>query len=169
MLEPIPPAFLVERTAISMPELRWAFDNGIVGAQAATDIATAMLVAGSTDPIVIELAGLSHEDLPSAKGLLERVPVPHDEEADIKRKWVWLILLWVYERHHEESGVFQMLEGLYADLGYPEEMEAFGPYAPAHQIVDTPAGTRGALLREWRRVLASGQEEFGFGGETSSL
>jgi hypothetical protein len=83
-----------------------------------------------------------------------------DIEA-IRAKWVWLVLSWVYEKHSNESSVFDIIDTLYADFGYPEEMVAFGPFAPACQAKSDPAETREEVLREWRRYLDRGEDRFG--------
>jgi len=45
----------------------------------------------------------------------------------------------VYEHHADDEDVFEKVAGLYADLGYPEAMVTFGPFAPAYQAKSDPA------------------------------
>jgi len=85
-----------------------------------------------------------------------------DESVDaIRRKWGWLVLSWLYENHGDDGDLFEKIDGLYADFGYPQEMAAFGPYAPAYQVTGDPALQRDQVVNEWRQYLARTGEEFG--------
>lgn len=159
MLEPIPSAFILSKASWSLPEIEWAFSNGLIGAQTVVDVASSMLEAGDDSELVLRLAGLTQAELPEAKELLQSAA--SSEPDELRAKWVWLVLSWVYESHGTEEGVFDKLDALYADLGYPEEMEPFGPYAPAYQAKDDPNEARDTVLGEWRRYLAEGDQRFG--------
>jgi hypothetical protein len=156
----IPSTFILDRTSVSLPELKWAFDKGLIGAQAVVDIAAAMVAQGSDAPLMVELAGTTHEDLPEVRGVLEGLTVHPASSEELRRKWVWLLMSWLYE-HHAEADVFEVIDRLYADLGYPPEMAPFGPYAPAYQVKGDPQEARQQIISEWRRYLELGQEEFG--------
>jgi hypothetical protein len=159
--EPISSSFLAEKASLSLSDLRWAIDNGIIGAQTVVDGARTLLAEDDKDPLVLELAALGPEELSSVTNLLQRVPVPEQAEADIRRKWVWLVLLWLYDRHHNEPDVLEAVESLYADLGYPDEMASFGPYAPAYQVRRDPNEQRDEVMSQWRKYLKDGAESFG--------
>jgi len=157
--EPIPSSFLLKKTDLSLAELRWAFDNGLIGAQSVVDVAAAMVAKGDDSVHLVHLAGILHSELPEVRGILESIPI---EDAELtRRKWVWLVLSWVYERRHNENDVFDTIDSLYADLGYPEEMVPFGPYAPVYQAKGDPTEMREQVLGEWRRYLERGEELFG--------
>jgi hypothetical protein len=159
VLEPIPSAFILSKASWSLPELEWAFSNGLIGAQTVVDMANSMVEAGDDSELVLRLAGLTQAELTEVRELLqsEASGDPHEMRA----KWVWLVLSWVYENHGVEESVFDKLDALYADLGYPEEMEPFGPYAPVYQAKGDPNEMRAAVLGEWRRYLADGERRFG--------
>jgi hypothetical protein len=161
MLDPISAFFLLKKTSLSLPELQWALDRGIIGAKTVVDWARSMVAEGSEDPSVRELAAIQDVDLASVAEMLRRVPQPNPSDDESRHKWVWLTLSWVYDRHHAEPDVFATLDALYADLGYPDEMMPFGPHAPAYQSKEDPEEIRRKLLLEWRRYLAQGQAVFG--------
>ena len=92
--------------------------------------------------------------------MLAGVSMP-ERAADVRRKWSWILLSWAYERHRDDDDVSNLLGSLYADLGYPEEMVPFGPYAPAYQGKRDPADVRRDILGEWRQYLEQGEEMFG--------
>jgi hypothetical protein len=160
LMDPIPSSFILGKTSWSLPELQWAFENGVIGVQTVVDVASSMLASGSDSDQVIRLAGLTHHELPEAKEILKGNLVGEDINV-IRAKWVWLVLSWVYEKHSDESSVFDTIDALYADFGYPEEMVPFGPYAPAYQAKSDPAEMREEVLREWRCYLDRGEDRFG--------
>jgi len=154
-------SFIGEKTSLSLPELRWAFDNGIIGAQIAVDVAKAMKRAGDDSNVVTRLASVTHAELGEVREILSEVKVGDEEADESRRKWAWLVLSWLYEHHRDDADVLDKIDGLYADFGYPQEMAAFGPYAPAYQAKGDPTDQRKEVVGEWRRYLARGEESFG--------
>jgi hypothetical protein len=161
LVGPIPSSFIIEKTSWSLPELRWAFDNGIIGAQIVVDVVTSMAARDGDDSnIVTRLAAVTHAELPEVSEILSAVPLENGEVDLIRRKWVWLVLSWLYEHHRDDDDVLEQIDGLYADFGYPPEMVAFGPYAPAYQVKGDPVAQREAVIGEWLRYLTRAGEEF---------
>jgi hypothetical protein len=159
---PLPSSFILGKTTVSLAELEWAFNYGLIGAQTVVDIATSMLAAGAQSGVLLDLASLSHEELPQVKELLVGYSSGVDE-SEIRAKWLWLVLAHLYETQGTDEGVFDKLDALYADLGYPEEMVPFGPYAPAYESKDDPQRARSQVLKEWRSYLANAEKKFGSG------
>jgi hypothetical protein len=161
LVGPIPSSFIVDKTLLSLSELRWAFDNAVIGAQTVVDVAKSMLArAGDGSNIVMRLAAVTHAGLPELREILLVVPLDEGEVDVIRRKWVWLVLSWLYEHHRDDDDVLDKIDGLYADFGYPQEMVAFGPYAPAYQNKGDPVLQREAVISEWRQYLTRAGEEF---------
>lgn len=161
LIQLITPSFILKRTSMSVEEMTWAFENGIIGAQTAVAMATALVTEGNESQELITLAGISRQDLAEVNECLKQVDLDSVEVDAIRRKWTWLLLSWVYENRQSEADVLQTLDALYADLGYPEEMNSFGPYAPTYQTQGDPAEMREQIMTEWRRYLKRGEEEFG--------
>ncbi len=158
----IPSSFIEEKTSVSLPELRWAFDNGIIGSQIVVDVARSMEARDGNDAnVVAQLAMVTHADLLDVGDILPKVCLDEDEENAIRSKWAWLVLSWLYEQHRDDDDVLYRVERLYGDLRYPSEMAAFGPYAPAYQAKGDPAAMREEVVREWRRYLVEGEGTYG--------
>jgi len=101
-----------------------------------------MVAEGSDSPLLVDLAGTMQEDLSAVKEILGKVEVHPASSGELRRKWVWLLMSWLYEHQNEEADVFETIGQLYADLGYPPEMARFGPYAPASQAKGDPQEAR---------------------------
>jgi hypothetical protein len=136
---------------MSLPELKWAFDNGLIGAQTVVDFAAVMVAEGSDSPLLVDLAGTMHDELGAVKENVGKVMVHPASSEELRRKWVWLLMSWLYE-HQDEINVFETIDRLYADLGYPPEMAPFGPYAPAYQSKGGSAGSEEAGCPRMARI-----------------
>ena len=160
LVGPISSSFIMDRASWSLPALRWALDNGIIGAQIVVDVARSIAQAGDDSSIVARLAAVTHAELPEVSEILLEAPLQEGEAELIRRKWVWLVLSWLYEYHRNDGDVLVQIDALYADFGYPQEMVAFGPYAPAYQVKGDPIQQREAVMSEWLRYLTRAGEEF---------
>jgi hypothetical protein len=156
--EPISSAFLLEKTSLTMAELEWAFSNGLIGAQTVVDVAGAALVEGVRCEMLVQLAGLTQSELTEVKDLL--AGCAGEDTEQLRAKWVWLVLSWVWEKHATDSELFEIVDSLYADFSYPAEMEPFGPYAPAYQG-KTAQEAREEARQELRKYLTQGESKFG--------
>jgi hypothetical protein len=90
--------------------------------------------------------------------LFEKLSVRKLPKLEDKR--VWLVLAHLLGTHGHDESVFDKLDMLYADLGYPEEMRPFGPYAPAHEGKHDSETTRARILTEWRNYLTRAEATF---------
>ncbi len=161
LIGPIPSSFIVEKTLLSLPELWWAFDSGVIGAQNVVDVAKSMVRESDGSNVVARLTTITRAELSDVNEILSVVHVDDEDVDAIRRKWVWLALSWLYENHRDDSDVLDKIDGLYADFGYPPEMSNFGPYAPAYQVKGDPASQREQVVAELRQYLSRGEESFG--------
>jgi hypothetical protein len=59
ILEPLPSSFIVERTQPTLSELRWALENGVIGAQTVVDVASAAVEREEApSDLTVQLAGV---------------------------------------------------------------------------------------------------------------
>ncbi len=101
-------------------------------------------------------------ELSSAKGeattrvLVEQLaalePVQSDEQ--VRDRWLFLSLAWLYEHREQCSNPLQRVEEVYADFGYPKEVASFVRYMP---MEGPDLGSREAnearLLERWKRFV----------------
>jgi hypothetical protein len=86
MLGPIPSSFVLQKAERSLPELRWALENGLIGVQNVVDAAGAMLACGQDSDLLVRLAGVTHAEFADVTGMLAEVRVP-EPTRDVRRKW----------------------------------------------------------------------------------
>jgi hypothetical protein len=105
------------------------------------------------------LWGLEHQLL---RRLAETEPAI--SEAEIARKWLFLRMALIYEDKKSAGDRLAEAESVYADFGYPQEVEGFIRYMPADRSYDpkshTPEENEARLLRIWKQYLDANACEF---------
>ena len=127
--------FLSNRSDISLNELIWGFQNGLVtlgdalslGAKMPEYNASLNNAFASTDEARYALESKLLESRTS------KLPVKNDAA---KNKWLKLTLLDQYERRRECAEPLQEVARIYADFDYPESMVEFVHYMPSASDYD---------------------------------
>ena len=69
----------------------------------------------------------------------------------INSKWRYILLLWLYENRKDSSADYDRIDTVYADFGYPVDMERFISYMPAHGNTDKLGYDN--ILHNWKDYL----------------
>ncbi|WP_201534036.1 DUF2247 family protein [Psychrobacter immobilis] len=90
--------------------------------------------------------------------LLDDSYINTDVSNDVKRendlirsKWRYILLLWLYENRKNSSADYDRIDTVYADFGYPVDMERFISYMPAHGNTDKLGYDN--ILHNWKDYL----------------
>lgn len=151
----LPAAFVASRVSLRPNELKygyecqWLDDAGVVG------VAEAALVGGETLVAPMdELALLLSDDYDRIPDLLSEVS---DGSGSPERVWLYLTVAWVHANKQEIADPLGVVEMLYADFGYPPEIEGFVRYMPA-----PPGAASGldAIEDRWNDYLVRQQTEY---------
>jgi hypothetical protein len=155
----IPAGFIVARAQMSWRELLFGLVNQLLDPQVAIDFAieeVSRLQRPSSE--VIDLAGASRTE--PLLDLVERLAAaePEQPEDELRNKWLYLTLAWLYEQRENLPDPLQTIEVVYADFGYPKAIAGFVRYMP--KPMDEPdLGSREAnehrLLARWRQYVDS--------------
>jgi hypothetical protein len=112
----------------------------------------------SEDPALDALALLLSDELDRVDRLVSEIEQRHGgDHIDASRVWLYLALLLAFERRDVCTDPLSAVEQVYADFGYPEEIEGFVPFLPA------PEGqTRGreGIEARWSAYLRARDHEF---------
>lgn len=158
----ITPEFIRERTHLTWREALFGIDNELLSPRAAVDFAAHQLeVQENAEPALVELAGVCSGE--SVRDLVEQLVAaepPQVSEA-MRRKWIFLVLAWIFEHKESYPDPLRVVEEVYADFGYPDAITSFVRYMP----MDEPdLGSREAnesrLYEKWKRYLDSAFGEF---------
>ena len=151
----IPYSFVTRYTPLTWMEVLVGVKEGWLNQEVAVDRAVELLEAGSSDPLVIDLAGLLSSEYDQVTGILDQL-VSMESAAGLfnaRLTWLRLIMAWVYENRSLYRDPLDVVEQLYADFGYPDELRSLVRYnVPAD--TDVTEFGEDALLRYWKEYLA---------------
>jgi hypothetical protein len=158
----IPPAFISERVRLTWREVLYGIDNELLAPGAAVDFAGDE-IAAQDEPftLLVDLAGMGKGE--PTRALVEQLSnaEPQQDAGEIRDKWLYLALAWIFEHRASYPDPLQTVEEVYADFGYPPRIAGFVRYMPA----DEPdLGSRELNERrlhdKWRRYLDEASTEY---------
>lgn len=161
----IPLSFILGLTHLSWDEAAWGYRNQYIEGSDIVDLACYRLAEGEPEPAVAELAGiLEFENFKvgeTLNSLAGKMPV---NENSIKSKWLYLRLAWAYENRELSSDPLGVVEEIYSDFDYPEEVAQFVRYMPVTDGFDPSAHSaeenHSRLLSKWRGYIETHSTTF---------
>ena len=149
----IPYSFIRVRTPVTWRDVRFGLTNDLIASRTAVDLAIER-ITDPVDPLLVELAAeqVNERILDIVERLAESEPYRSDSE--IRDKWLYLVLAWLYEHRQDDPDPLQRVEEVYADFEYPERLAAFVRYMPTE---GPDLGSREAnerrLMERWKGYL----------------
>jgi len=120
-------------------ELLIGLREGWLDAGTVSMLAAERLAEGEEDPVVVEVAGLTGQELSQAQALLETLARRETSSEEAGRlTWMRLLLIWLYRNREGHSDPLAIVEQIYADFGYPDEIRHLVRYN------EPAAGTTGS-------------------------
>lgn len=161
----IPFLFIKRLTRLSWGEAAWGYHNQYIGWVDATELACDRIVGDEVEPAVIELAGISKSDASEVGYYLDKLAkgVEYDEK-EMKAKWLYLSLAWCFENRALLPDPFEVVEEIYSDFEYSEDVAPFVRYMPVTDGYDPSANSaeenHSRLLSKWRDYLVIRSPKF---------
>lgn len=151
----IPAAFVLKRTRMRWREVLFGLANELLDPAAPVDLAAAQMTEeASNPPTLIELAASNAAD--PTRGLVETLAPsePMLSEEEVRDKWLCLVLAWLFEHRHNYRDPLELVEEVYADFGYPEQLAGFVRSMPMEgPDLGSRAQNEARLLERWRRFV----------------
>jgi len=161
----LPAEFILSRVVPTPDEMVYGYRHGWIDDEGAVRVAEAELLAGMAIPAAIEELALLLRDHRFRVADLMRAAADElsaDEglsrcEAP-ERVWLYLALDWLYEHRGDFVEPLGVIEMIYADFDYPEEIEGLIRFMPARQ----PGAVvgRDGIVQRWRDYLARRAGEY---------
>ncbi len=166
-LTPVPYSFICERALLSWRNALWGYERQLIGWSDVVAIAEDRLLLGSDNPMEIELACLGKSETQQVGELLRALADDESEDTGSAsyKKWLFLVLAWLFENRDAVPDPLIEVESIYADFGYPPEIEGFVYYKPAtdgydpsqHSIKENKA----RLFSKWEQYLSEVKQDIG--------
>lgn len=147
----IPAAFVLERAMPTGAELAYGFRDGWLSRADVVSIALAKYEASvpMSGPEE-DLALLLSDDLDRVDGLVDDLEIVDEPSEARARFWLFLALAWILEHRAEFDDPLEVIEMLYTDFDYPEEISGLVRFMPAGPGLAT--GQR-AIEERWRQFV----------------
>lgn len=129
---PVPYKFLCGRTDLSWSDVYWGFKAGWLEPSGVVDFAVDQIASPGYSQLEVELAGLLPCELYEVPFILEKMrdsgELSEESSGDPKRKWLILLLHWFYEHRADLPDPLGIVEEVYAEFDYPDEMDGIVRY-----------------------------------------
>lgn len=151
----IPAGFISSKTRLTWREVFFGIENELLASGAAVDFAAEELARqNSASATLVELASLAAGE--STRELVQQLAgaEPEDEPNEVREKWLYLVLAWLFDHRDAYADPLQTVEEVYADFEYPPAIAGFVRYMP----MDEPdRGSRALnearLYNKWKQYL----------------
>lgn len=163
----IPYSFIGQRAQLTWSDMRFGIEQGLLRCQDVAEVAADQLERGVQNELVVELAGAAPDE-----SVLERVQrlataEQNEDRLDVRRKWVFLVLGWIFEHRANYPDALDLVEKVYADLDYPEQVAPFVRYMPSDEPdLGSRERNEQRLISKWADYLRA--ELVRFAGTASS-
>lgn len=157
-LMPIPFLFIRKHTSLSWCEALWGYERQMVGWSDIVELAKDQLHLDS-DAREVELSCLVKSDAFRVGELLRELTAsePKELESMSAKKWLFLILAWIFENKDQIDDPLGEVETIYADFNYPSEIESFVRYMPVTDDYDPSQHSKkdneNRLFENWKKYL----------------
>jgi hypothetical protein len=168
-LTPIPYSFIRERVLLSWRDALWGYERQLIGWSDVVDIAGDRLLLDSDNPLEIELSCLEKSEAQQVGELLHVLANNEPDEAGSAsdKKWLFLVLAWLFENKGDVPDPLSEVESIYADFDYPPEIEGFVSYMPVTDGYDPSKHSidenKARLFSKWEQYLSEARQEVGIG------
>lgn len=155
-------AYVSKLCNLNWNDILFAIKNGFLSHQSAIDHAVEELSKENDTPKeVIDIACLSPEEAiyqhsiyPFIDELAEKTP--NQEKDKTKDKIMYVLLNWIFEHKDRYTNPLEVVEFVYDDFGFPEEISSFVRYMPSKEpALPTVEMNIERLYTNWKSYLDS--------------
>lgn len=156
----IPYDFIRNRVKLSWSDIKFGLDRQLIKPPVAVERALERAGKSDASRVEIELAGRSETD--SVADLVDELASKETKDLrEIRAKWLYLVLDWLFYRRQSLRDPLEIVEAVYADFDYPREIAPFVRYMP---MVGPDLGNReqneARLYDYWQRYLSEAARRF---------
>ncbi|MBN3862001.1 DUF2247 family protein [Pseudomonas frederiksbergensis] len=136
---------------LNWKELLYGFKHGLIDEKGVSEYACEALTEMSLQE-AIELASLLPQEDYLATNLLQSLADKDlSAETDTAKPWIFLLLSFLFEHQENYEDPFEIVEEIYADFDYPEEIAPLVRYMPPPEGVE---GSEERLFENWKTALS---------------
>lgn len=126
----IPCQFIEKYIHLSWRDILWGYERQMLGWSDIVDLAKERSNAHADNPQEVELSFLGKSNTHQIGELLRKLAFV-EEGSESKKKWLFLRLAWLFENRDDVEDCLGVVEAIYADFDYPDEISGFVRYMPS--------------------------------------
>jgi hypothetical protein len=155
-------SFILDRTSLTWRELLFGIDKELISPNAAMDFAANRMERGDDSAGVVDLATSMKGQ--GIRALVEQLAnmEPQQSTAQVRDKWLYLVLAWIFAHRKEYGDPLRVVEEAYADFDYPQLVAPFVRYMP---MTGLDRGNREEneqqLYENWERFIRNMEVHYG--------
>jgi hypothetical protein len=121
-----------EIESLTWGEVLYGFSHRFLGWRSCVELASRRVEEGSSNPLEIELAAVGKDQDWKVGDLLSKLSgsEPRTDEVSHQKRWLFIILKWLYEHRGTFEDPLGEVEEIYADFHYPDEISNFVRFLP---------------------------------------
>lgn len=155
----IPLPFVQERKRLTWREVELGVREQWLNPEDAITLALDRVEQGDDRADVLALASVLRRDAQEVPGFLSELVRrdPGNSESAARLSWMRILLAWIYENRSAFADPLGLVEEIYADFGYPDEIRQLVRYNPPAASDTCGAGSEPTLMRHWAEYLKTVQ------------
>ncbi|WMD22483.1 DUF2247 family protein [Achromobacter seleniivolatilans] len=128
----IPNSFICNYLDLCWRDVVWGYERKLVDWSFIVDLAAFYVSRGSVNPLEVDLICLGELDVVEIEGKLCALADHEGERDDLnsQKKWLFIALKWLFENKDDIADPLEIVELIYEDFDFPEEVENFVRYMP---------------------------------------
>lgn len=141
---------------LTWTQMLWGLDKGLIRPMEISIYALQIMEDDHTDnPDIILLAGVRKDALFQVRELVERLSAREErqEKEFIEEKWLYIVLLWLYEHRDTIDDPLGKVEIVYSDFNYPASVSSFVRYMPSEKDSRSSRPGLSFLYDQWNEFL----------------
>lgn len=158
----IPFSYAANLVNLNWNDILYAMENEYFDKASAVEYAVLLLVNGSSDESIIDLAGLNVHEI-TKEEILQKFVVKFarressENKKEAKEKIMYILLNLLYENRDIFEDPLKAVEIVYDDFGFPKIIEGFVRYMPTEK---NESGSETQMYERWKDYLNNQKNRF---------
>jgi hypothetical protein len=154
----IPIQFAEKKVRLRWADLLWGYEKALITWRDLVYFAKEKEIDGVADELELELSTVDKNCVWKVRELAENLRKNESfKEDDLKNNWMFLTLSWIYENRENFADPLELVEEVYADYGYPDQLIPFVRFIPPLDGYDPASHTKeenvDRLMKNWESYL----------------
>lgn len=153
----IPLSFASSYAELDWPDVRWGYEHRLLSWEDVVEYAK-LLPPSDASAYAARIAATNKNTAHFLEYVLAEIA--YETETISKNKWKYLCVSWTYVNREKVAEPFEVIERIFADFGYPDDLAPLVRWMPPTDGYDPSKHSRqenmDRMLKEWRDYVDKG-------------